>query len=308
VNHSAGTGRKKNIWKRILKPELIGRGIHYQVYPCDHPGHAARLSARILAEHEGVVNLVIVGGDGTFNEALNGITDFSRVRLGFIPAGSANDLGYALGISQDPLQALRSILKGTKTRQMDLGKTTFHNDGSVHYFAISSGVGLDAQVCANSRGGPLKAFLNRLHLGKLIYLINAIRIVFTQPLTTGKLTFTDSSGDECVMRLHNLYFIAGMNLPNEGGHLIMAPGADPCDGELSFAMASGLTRPQALFALGLLALRLHDRIPEEYQVVDARSCHIQLKDELEVHTDGETFGEQWDVTIECLPGALTMIL
>jgi diacylglycerol kinase family enzyme len=110
------------------------------------------------------------------------------------------------------------------------------------------------------------------------------------------------------MRLHNLYFIAGMNLPGEGGHLIMAPGADPCDGELSFAMASGLTRPRALFALGLLALRLHDRIPEEYQVIDARSCHIQLKDELEVHTDGETFGEQWDVTIECLPGVLTMIL
>jgi YegS/Rv2252/BmrU family lipid kinase len=307
VNHSAGTGRKKDIWKRVLKPELIRRGIHFQAFTCDRPGHAKELASQIMQEHNGTVTIVVVGGDGTFNETLNGITDFSRVRLGFIPAGSANDLGYALGISTNPVQALTSMLEGRKILQMDLGKTTIHADGSVHYFAISSGIGLDAQVCSNSRGGALKAALNRMHLGKLIYFINAVRIVFSQPLTTAKLIFTDSSGEEHAQILHSLYFFAGMNQPNEGGHLIMARDADPDDGALSFSMASGLTRPQALISLGMLALRLHYRIPG-YQVVNARTCHVMLKEPLEVHTDGETFGPQWDVTIECLPRQLTMIV
>jgi YegS/Rv2252/BmrU family lipid kinase len=307
VNRSAGTGRKKDIWKKVLKPELLRRGVHFQAFVCDHPGHAGELAAQILKEQEGTVTLVVVGGDGTFNETLNGITDFSRVQLGFIPAGSANDLGYALGIPKDPLEALRTILKGAKTMRLDLGKTTLHEDGSVHYFAISSGIGLDAQVCSNSRGGALKTFLNRMHLGKLIYLINTLRIVFSQPLTTAKLCFTDSRGEEHDQILHGLYFLAGMNLPNEGGHLIMAENADPCDGMLSFAMASGLTRPRALVSLGMLVLRLQSRVPG-YQVVDARSCHVMLKERLETHTDGETFGPCWDVTIECIPKSLQMIL
>jgi diacylglycerol kinase family enzyme len=291
----------------VLKPELIRRGIHYQAFACDHPGHARELAGQIMQTHNETVTLIVVGGDGTFNETLSGISDFSRVRLGFIPTGSANDLGYALGISAEPLQALTSILNGAKTLNIDLGKTTLREDGSTHYFAISSGIGMDAQVCSNSRGGALKAVLNRMHLGKLIYFINALRIVFTQPLTTAKLVYTDSRGKEHSQILHGLYFLAGMNLPNEGGHLIMAKDADPCDGQLSFSVASGLTRSRALVSLGMLAARHPEHIPG-YQVVNASACHVMLKDRLEVHTDGETYGPQWDVTIECLPKKLTMIV
>lgn len=307
VNLTAGTGKAKNIWKSVLKPELIRRGVHYRASMCTHAGHGTELARQMLREQAGEITLVVVGGDGTFNEVLNGITDFERVTVGFIPTGSANDLGYALGIPADPLLALRRVLRCGEILCMDIGRTTFHRDGSSRYFAISSGIGLDAEACRYSHGGRFKNILNRMHIGMLVYLLNTVRLVFGQPLGLAKLVFTDGRGRERVYKVRELYFLAGMNQPNEGGHLMMAPAASARDGKLSFAMACGLGRVQALFSLGLLALRRHENIPG-YEVVNARKCHIMLADGLEVHTDGETFGGHWDITMECLPKKLQIIL
>lgn len=307
VNGNAGAGRKKNIWTHVIKPELIRRGVHYHAYECNCPGHGTKLAGQIMAEHTGELTLVVVGGDGTFNEVLNGIDDFSRVTFGYIPAGSANDLGYALGISGDPLHALARILDGGRIYDMDIGKTTFHRDNTARYFAISSGIGLDAEACRHSGGGMLKAFLNRIHLGKLIYMINTVRLVLSYPATEGKLVFVNENGELTERKVHRLFFLAGMNQPYEGGHLAMAADAKSNDGRLSFAMAHDLTNVRALFSLALLAVGQHNRIPG-YEVVDAGACHIMLKDNLEVHTDGETHGGQWDITIECLPKKLQFLL
>lgn len=306
VNGNAGVGRRKNIWKHVLKPELIRRGVHYHQYACSYPGHGTKLALQILEEHEGRLNLVVVGGDGTFNEVLNGITDFTRATVSYIPAGSANDLGYALGISSDPLCALTRILDEGRIYQMDIGKTTFHRDRSSRYFAISSGIGLDAEACVPD-SGRLKAVLNRIRLGKLIYMLNTIRKVLRYRATDGKLVFIDKNGETKEQKVHRLFFVAGMNQPYEGGHLPMAANASSCDGMLSFAMAHDLGNVKALFCLALLASRQQDRIPG-YEVVNARACHIMLKDQQEVHTDGETFGGQWDITMECLPKKLQLRL
>lgn len=307
VNACAGSGRGKTIWKDILKPTLICHGVYYRAYLCTYAGHATVLARRVLAERSGDVTLVVVGGDGTFNEVLNGISDFDRVTLGFIPIGSANDLGFALGISDDPREALLRILRCRRIACVDLGKTTFHRDESSRYFAISSGIGLDAEACRFSHGGRIKNMLNRMHLGMLTYLVNAVRLVFRQPLGVAKLVFSDARGHKRVMKVRGLYFLAGMNQPNEGGHLLMAPHASARDGKLSFAMAYGLGRMQALVSLALLVLRRHERIPG-YEVVNARKCHVMLQDNLEVHTDGENFGGHWDITLECLPKKLQVIL
>lgn len=306
VNGNAGVGRKKSIWKHVLKPELIRRGVHYHLYECSYPGNATKFASQILAEHTGRVAIVVVGGDGTFNEVLNGITDFERVTLSYIPAGSANDLGYALGISADPLETLIHILDVGTLYQMDIGKTTFHRDQTSRYFAISSGIGLDAEACV-SDSGRLKALLNRIGLGKLIYMLNTIRKVLTYRTTDGKLVFIDKNGETQERKVHRLFFVAGMNQPYEGGHLPMAADAVSDDGELSFAMAQNLSNVKALFCLALLAFHQQEYIPG-YEVINAGACHLMLKDNLEVHTDGETFGKHWDITIECLPKKLRLRL
>mgnify|MGYP000181766728 CR=1 FL=1 len=47
------------------------------------------------------VYLLVVGGDGTINEVLNGITDFDKVRFGVIPTGSGNDFGRNLETAEN---------------------------------------------------------------------------------------------------------------------------------------------------------------------------------------------------------------
>ena len=308
INEVAGGGQKKRIWQEKLKPELIRRGVHFRAYECVCVGDSEKAMKLIQQEQEKELTIIVIGGDGTFNEVINHVYDFSRITFGFIPMGSANDLGFALGIPGDPVQALIHILRGDQIRAIDLGRTIYQNGAQVRYFAISSGVGLDAEACRVSIKSDLKAFLNRIHLGRLIYLINAVKMLFTQPLANGRLTFFDSQGNEIHKKVHRLYFLAGMNQPNEGGHLVMAPGAKPNDGRLSFALAEDMSRPQALYSLALLALRRTDLIASGYEVIDARGCRIDLDEPLELHTDGETHGRYAHVLIECLPGRLQMLL
>lgn len=77
----------KMIWNR-LEPELKKQRIVYQVYMTEAAGHACKIS-RHITEDGKEHTLVVLGGDGTVNEVLNGMLDVSKVTLGYIPIGPA---------------------------------------------------------------------------------------------------------------------------------------------------------------------------------------------------------------------------
>jgi diacylglycerol kinase family enzyme len=102
-------------------------------------GHATEAARE--AVDAGDVDLVIVfSGDGTINEAINGLAG-TEVALGVLPGGATNILVRALGLPLDPVEAtgrlIDSALAG-RTRELHLGRA----DG--RYFAINCGAGLDA--------------------------------------------------------------------------------------------------------------------------------------------------------------------
>ena len=91
VNNGAGTGSAVAVWKET-KEYLQENGISYNAYLTRYEKHAVKLAGQICGKiPQGPIYLLVVGGDGTINEVLNGITDFDRVRLGVIPPGSGND-------------------------------------------------------------------------------------------------------------------------------------------------------------------------------------------------------------------------
>lgn len=111
------------------------------VWETDGPGHATALATQ--AEAAGVDLIVVCGGDGTLNEALNGLSR-ADLPVAVIPGGTANVWAKEAGVPRDPERALRAQWAAPRLT-LDLGRA----DG--RRFLLMAGLGLDAEVVAAVR-------------------------------------------------------------------------------------------------------------------------------------------------------------
>ncbi len=121
LNPMSGEGKKKKLHKRALA-RFSERGADFRVFETEKAGQASLL-AHELSQEEG--DIVVIGGDGTLHEALNGMSDFEHHALGLIPAGTGNDFAAAAKIPLEPEKAVDLILdtqpKLTEFMQMPKG-------------------------------------------------------------------------------------------------------------------------------------------------------------------------------------------
>jgi diacylglycerol kinase family enzyme len=112
-------------------------------------GHAIEICREAAAQHYDVV--VAFGGDGTVNEAANGLAG-SRTALTCLPGGSNNVVAKLLGISTDVVDATQQLLHLAdrwETRTVDLGIV------NGRYFTFAAGMGLDASVVERVDRNPM---------------------------------------------------------------------------------------------------------------------------------------------------------
>ena len=304
VNEKSKSGNAKQIWKDI-EEVLKVRNVSYQVFVSEYRGHARKLAGEICAMDDDDICLVAVGGDGTANEVINGITDFEKVRFGVIPTGSGNDLARGLALSKDPKNGIVHILNAMKkTREdtwcMDLGEVIFGDEKRL--FAISSGIGLDALVCKKALKSTIKDILNKIRLGKLTYLVLTVQSLFTMQTADMEIVFDK---EESIQK-KRMIFTAAMNFKAEGGGVPMAPEASACDGKLSFCEAAGIPKWRTFLCLPFLVAAKHTSI-HGFSVTDAKDCTIHLSRPMVVHADGEYCGEVAEVRFRCLPGKLCVL-
>ena len=299
VNPAAKSGRGRKLWAD-LESEFLRRGLDYEVHFSKREGFVTAL-VRKLSEaweaggHAGPLKLIILGGDGTVNEALQGISDFSRVEIGYIPTGSSNDLARDLKLPKDTKKILDSILSGEKRRVMDIGEISFGDGRPSRYFAVSSGIGFDAAVCAEVLTSKLKKTLNKVRLGKLIYLMIALK-----QLIAAKKVAADIYLDDAIEPIHikKLFFAAAMVHKFEGGGFKFCPGADYEDGLLDVCMVGGLSKPLLLCALPFAFGGKHYVFPH-VEVYRVKRIRIKVSAPLWVHTDGEVEKKDKTVTMSC---------
>ena len=123
-------------------------------------GHATRLAASAAADGTDVV--VVLGGDGTLNEAANGLAGTSTA-LAAVPGGSTNVFARTLGLPDDPIEATGALLDA-----LSQGSIKRIGLGSVNgrYFLFHVGIGFDAAVVAEvERRGSLKRWANHALFG-----------------------------------------------------------------------------------------------------------------------------------------------
>lgn len=106
------------------------------------PGDATQIAA--AAARNGNTDVIVSGGDGTINEALQGLIG-SEVRLAILPHGTANVLARELRLPLDSMRAAEVIARG-KTRRIHVGSAKDDTNCTKRYFLLMGGIGLDASV------------------------------------------------------------------------------------------------------------------------------------------------------------------
>ena len=135
LNPASQSGKGKKYWEEQLLPYLDRNQIEYTVYFSKGKGNLKDIASKICSEFPGIeLKIVIVGGDGTVNEFLQGADDTKRIVLGFIPIGSSNDLARALKIpGNDTRAAMDIVFKSGKCVPVDLGRITLSDKSSYKY-------------------------------------------------------------------------------------------------------------------------------------------------------------------------------
>ena len=307
INETSRGGRSVGIWQQT-EIFLQEQGIEYKAWRTTHGGHAKELARELCQNVKDEICLVVVGGDGTVNEVINGITCFERVRLGLIPAGSGNDFARGMGIPREPRENLKRILEGQKKSsedvpEIDLGQVSWQGCEKPRLFAISSGMGMDALVCKKTLTSKIKPVLNKIHLGKLTYLILTVQSLFGMETTEAAVHF-DKKGQR---NLSKIIFIAAMNFRAEGGGVPMAPQALATDGKLSVCTVWGIPKWLTFLCLPFLVAAKHLWI-RGFEVTDCGEFGIKTKAPMELHADGEYLGDVAEAHFTCLPGKLRMLL
>lgn len=298
VNPRSRSGNGKYVWQqaeRILEQE----DTEYRVYFTAYRFHATELAAEITSRPERLT-LIAVGGDGTVNEVLNGIRDFSRVIFGYIPTGSSNDFARCLGLPVDTAAAVQNILHPSCFDKIDLGQVELNHQK--RYFAVSCGCGFDAAVCHEAHDSRIKRILNHLHLGKLTYAGIALKqLLLCHP---APVSVTLDNGKS--LTFSRAYFVSGMNCFCEGGGLRMAPRADVHDGFLDIFVVNRLSKLLIALMLPTAYIGLHTIFPGVH-IYRTRAAEVTVHGTLSLHVDGETRLMKGTVKMTCHPQALTLL-
>lgn len=294
VNPKSKTGKGQNIWEK-LEGILKERNVEYKVFFTKRAGHATELAREICAL-EGTKRIVFVGGDGTANEVINGLSDFDDLTLGYIATGSGNDLALGLGIPKDPEEALRHVLEPKRFEYYDIGKLEYPGtDMPPRRFAVSSGIGYDADVCESVAKTKLKKILNKLHIGKLIYFIMGLKDCLTNKPADSTFIFDNSIEKREFPRLN---FCASMVHKCEGGNLPMGPHADPSDGKLTCCVVHGLGHFRFLMLMPTIFSGKHIG-RKGIEEIHCEKVEIKTARPLVLHTDGEYAGKVDHVILSC---------
>ncbi len=281
ANPVAGTGRAPVLPR--LRAALDGLGLGYDVEVTGGPGHATHLAHTAVVE-AGRRYLIVVGGDGTIHEVVNGIVDASAGTvlgddpiLGVVSAGSGSDLVRTFGLDRSPEVLARHFLSEATT-PMDLGRVE-HLDqrGKLRWsaFANVAQIGFGGRVVGTAAKLPRRLGRSRYGIG-----IVAAWGGFRRERTTVVV-----DGGELTEELCNVVVANGQFF---GGGMRVAPRALPDDGLFSVQSWGG-TVGDVLRASKQLRRGSHLQRPD---VREWRSAAVEVRSErpLVLEADGEVLG------------------
>lgn len=282
VNPNAGKRKGEKDWLEIAA-QLTAAGIEFVSVFTEHRGHAVMLIRKYI--ENGYRNIIVVGGDGTLNEVVNGIftqahVPTDKVVLAMIPVGTGNDWCRMFNIPGDYKQAIKLITK-RKIFIQDTGTIKYiSSEGSekTRYFINMAGMGFDALVAKKTN--------KQKDLGQsnpMSYVVNILASLFLYTSTKVSILLDGEKINSDIFSMS-----VGICQYNGGG-MKQAPGALPDDGLFDMT----LIKPIGKFKIIRNIIKLFDgsftKLPE---VSTFRSSKIIIHSEppMYMEADGESLG------------------
>lgn len=283
---------------RMVLAQFKVRGLDYTLYRTDHARHAEEI-AHMLTRGRVPCTILVIGGDGTMNEVLNGICYPDFVTLGLIPSGSGNDFAKAAGIPKDPQKALDLILSG-KTANIHYGIMSAGR--KKRRFLISCGVGFDSEVCREAHHSRLKRVLSRFSLENLVYNVIAVKRIILRTVFSADLI----PDDRAAQHFDNITFVTAFNSSYEGGGFYFCPPADPRQGKLHVLCAHDLPLYQLPPLFPLARVGKHLRFTSKIALQDTYRTEFTFSRPACIHTDGEVLGYSRHLKVEASKDSFKM--
>ena len=230
--------------------------------------------------------LVVVGGDGTLNEVVNGAAGTSA-EVAVLPAGTGQDFGRTHGIPTRFDDAVRVVLDG-ETRTVDLGRVTFA-DGS-RLFANVGSVGMSGAV-ARRANGMSKALGGR---ATFFYALAREFVAWRNTDVTVLLDDTERRG-----RMHDVIVANGRW---HGGGMKLAPDASWTDGLFDVVLIGDVNKLDFVTTAPKLYSGGHVHHPK-VEVLRSASVSVEAADALPIEVEGEPVGTT-PARFDVVPGAL----
>jgi YegS/Rv2252/BmrU family lipid kinase len=280
-----------------LEAALTQAGVSFDLVTTHARGGATELAWQAI--ERGYDPIVAVGGDGTINEVVNGIKGAEaslgrRARLGIVPLGTGSDFIKTLdGVDPNDIAGAARRIANSQACTVDLGRVQVA-DGDARYFINAVGMGLDAQVAAES----LK--LTRLK-GMAVYLVAIIRALANyraHPMTV------EYDGQRLQRRL---LFASIANGRCQGAGFWLTPSALIDDALLDLCLVDNMRLDQIIRYIPRLMEGTHTSL-KQVTMGRARNIRVTCSAPVPVATDGEVISiAARDITVETLPAALDVL-
>ncbi len=266
---------------------LESLGITVDLRLTSGPGEATQIASR--AARNGSSDIIVAGGDGTINEAIQGLAG-TKARLAIIPRGTGNVLARELGLPLDDAQAVTVAARGN-SRKIYLGLAIDESTNESRHFVLMAGIGLDASVVRHVQPSLKK------RIGKGAFWISGLSHLATwnpRPFTL-EIDGVEYSGT----------FAAIGKAPRYGGDLAITPGArlDQRDFEVCIIQTKSRLR-----YLHLLSQAMRNGMPRDNPEVQfVKAVTVKAHGDAQVQVDGELLGHL-PMRFEIAPHSLEVIV
>ncbi|MBA3433229.1 MAG: diacylglycerol kinase family lipid kinase [Actinobacteria bacterium] len=291
VNPASAGGSTGRRWPEIAH-RAAALGLVGDAHISGTPGQLGDL-ARDAAQ-AGAELLVVVGGDGSVNEVVNGVAGVEGIEVAVIPRGTGWDFVRTFDIPRDLDRAIEIALSGD-VREIDLGLVTYRTWAGLEgraYFANVASAGISGAIARRANDSS-KA------LGGKISYYWATLAVFVR-WKTGELRV--SVDDE--IRAGKMIDAVVANGRFLGGGMMMLPEAEPDDGQFDVLLIGDVTKRDLLLTLPKSYRGKHLPHPR-LEVLRGRVVTVDADEPLPIELDGEQPGTT-PARFEIVPRALRL--